>query len=265
MKSKIKDKLIAGVLFGLFVSSSLFAAPAVEELVKKSNIASYYQGDDGKASVHMVITDKQGRERIRDFVILRKDVQDGGDQYFYVYFKSPSDVRKMVFMVHKKSAGDDNRWLYLPALDLVKRISAKDKRTSFAGSDFVYEDVSGRSLSEDTHELLAETDQEYVLKCTPKEPQSAEFSYFKIYINKANSLASKAEYFDQNNKIYRTIEALEIKDIQGIPTVVKTLVKNLRTGGQTVLTFNDIQYNLGLSADIFTERYLRSVPSQIRG
>ncbi len=84
----------------------------------------------------MTITDAQGKERRREFVILRKDKEDGGNQFFYVYFFKPSDVRKMVFMVHKYVDRDDDRWLYLPALDLVKRIAAADVRTRFVGLTF---------------------------------------------------------------------------------------------------------------------------------
>ncbi len=39
----------------------------------------------------------------------------------------------------------------LPDLDLVKRIAAGDKRTSFVGSHFLYEDISGRAVQEDKH------------------------------------------------------------------------------------------------------------------
>ena len=34
--------------------------PDVQTIVSKANIVAYYQGDDGKAKVKMVITDKQG-------------------------------------------------------------------------------------------------------------------------------------------------------------------------------------------------------------
>ena len=70
-------------------------APDVETIVNKANIVAYYQGDDGKASVKMTITNKQGQKREREFNILRKDVSDGGDQNYFVYFQKPPDVRKM--------------------------------------------------------------------------------------------------------------------------------------------------------------------------
>lgn len=237
---------------------------SVDEIVTKANNVAYYSGDDGKANVHMTITDGQGRTREREMTILRKDIKDGGDQNFYVYFKQPSDVRKMVFMVHKHVTTDDDRWLFLPALDLVKRIAASDKRTSFVGSDFVYEDVSGRSLSEDNHELIETTGEHYVIKNTPIDKGSVEFGHYTIWIDKATFLPVKAHYFDKSGKHYRTVEALETKTIDGFPTVVKSKVSNELTGGHTVAVFSDVEYNIGLKDDIFTERYLRRAPREAR-
>ncbi len=260
-------KKIFMIILTLFaVASYSFAAdaPGVDEIVSKANLAAYYGGDDGKARVDMVITDDQGRKRNREFVILRKDIEDGGRQDFYVYFKKPSDVRKMVFMVHKYIDKDDDRWLYLPALDLVKRIAASDKRTSFVGSNFFYEDVSGRSITEDNHELVKTTDKYYVVKNTPKDPDSVEFSSYTVWIDKNNFMPVKAEYIDKQGRKYRLVEALEIKDIQGIPTVTKSRVKDLLTGGETVSVFKKIKYNIGLKDKIFTERYLRKPPREAR-
>ncbi len=239
-------------------------APDVSQIVKQSNLAAYYGGDDGRAQVSMVITDAQGRTRSREFVILRKDIADGGKQKFYVYFKKPSDVRKMVFMVHKQINTDDDRWLYLPALDLVKRIAASDKRTSFVGSHFFYEDVSGRAISEDSHKLVQTTDQHYVLQSTPKSPDAVEFSVYKLWIDKQTFLPVKAEYTDKQGRPYRQVEALQIETIQGIATVTKAKVSDLLNGGHTVSEFKKIKYNAGLKESIFTERYLRRAPKEVR-
>ncbi len=246
------------------VSAPASETPSVAEIVNQANLAAYYAGNDGRAEVMMTIVDSQGRTRKREFVILRRDTTDGGRQQFYVYFKKPSDVRKMVFMVHKNIDKDDDRWLYLPALDLVKRISASDKRTSFVGSHFLYEDVSGRSINEDTHELIETTDDYYVIKNIPKDSTSVEFSAYTVWVDKKNHLPVKAEYLDKNERKYRTVEALEVKNIQGFPTVVKSRVKDLSSGGETVALFKKIKYNIGLKERIFTERYLRRPPREVR-
>ncbi len=235
----------------------------VEEVVERANKVAYYAAGDGKAKVSMTITDAQGRVRSREFVVLRKDISDGGEQLFYVYFQRPSDVRKMVFMVHKKIGSDDDRWLYLPALDLVRRIAASDKRTSFVGSHFLYEDVSGRSTVEDVHTLVATDDKHYILNNVPKDPSTVEFTSYKIWIDRISFMPMKAEYVDKDGRTYRTVEALEVKDIQGHPTVIQSRVRDLVNGGETVSVFTDVKYDIGLG-DIFTERYLRRAPREAR-
>jgi len=257
------------VLLGLgFVVSGAARAqddvPDVQMIVNKANLAAYYQGDDGKTTVKMTITDKQGNTREREFNILRKDVKDGGDQNYFVYFQRPADVRRMVYLVQKHADvdKDDDRWLYMPALDLIKRIAASDKRTSFVGSDFVYEDVSGRSLELDVHELVQTTDTQFVVKNTPKKPELAEFGYFNVAIDRKTFMPMKMEYFDKDSgKLYRTIESAKVEEIEGLSTVTKSVVTDLRTGGKTEMEFTNVDYNLGIG-DIFEERYLRRPPRE---
>lgn len=246
--------------------------PTVDQIVTKANHVAYYQGQDGKSKVKMTITDRQGRTRNREFIILRKNDENKEDQKYFVYFQAPADVRRMVFMVHKYTAPDkdDDRWLYLPNLDLVRRIAAGDKRTSFVGSDFLYEDVSGRSLLEDTHELLRTTEEHYVIKSVPKKPETVEFAYFLVFIDKTTFMPMKMEYYEKEDKLYRIIESKTLEMIKATedgkevayPTVTESVVKDLKSGSTTEMTFSDIQYNLGLNDTIFTERYLKRPPRE---
>jgi len=259
--------VFAAVLFVCSASGLLSAqeVPSVDEIVKKTNHVAYYQGKDGRAGASMVITDGQGRTRSRQFTILRRNGETGApdtEQKFYVYFRRPADVNKMVFMVWKHVGKDDDRWLYLPALDLVKRISSTDKRTSFVGSDFFYEDVSGRGIDEDEHELVSTTNTYYQLRNTPKDPDSVEFSYYDMWIHKETFIPVKIEYYDRNGEKYRVYEALEVKDIQGFKTVTKSRMSNLVGKSNTVMEDTDVKYNVGLPEDIFTERYLRKAPRE---
>lgn len=267
VRCKMKRLLQAALLLGISISA--FAAnqgqiPDVETIVNKANIVAYYQGDDGKATVKMKITSKQGQERQREFNILRKDVTDGGDQKYFVYFQRPADVRRMTYMVlkHADPAKDDDRWLYMPALSLVKRIAAGDKRTSFVGSDFLYEDVSGRSLAEDTHELIETNDQFFVVKNVPKQPDTVEFNYFNVSIDRKTYVPMKMEFYDKDNKLYRTIESKKVEKIQDFYTVVQSVVSNLKTGSKTEMEFSNVKYNIGLEDSIFSERYLQRPPRE---
>lgn len=210
----------------------------------------------------MIIRDAQGREQRRQFTVLRRNVESGGDQDFLVVFSRPSDVRGTVYLVKKHVGRDDDRWLYLPGLDLVKRISAGDKRTSFVGADYFYEDVSGRSPDEDTHELLETTDEHYVLRHVPKDASSVEFAGFVTRIDRETLLPMLIEYEDARGNVYRRVEVIEVQDVQGKPTVTKSRVSNLESGGHTDMQFRFIAYDLGMPADVFTERSLRNPPKQ---
>ncbi len=261
----IKQQLFSIPLLIVLMVAPALAAPPIAEIISKANNVSYYGGDDGRSEVAMTITDNQGRIRERLFTILRKDTQqDGGNQLYFVYFKRPTDVRKTTFLVHKYIARDDDRWMYLPGLDLVKRIAASDKRTSFMGSHFFYEDVSGRNMDADHHELLLEDDTYYVIKNTPKDPASVEFSSFTVWIDKKSFLPMKAEYADKSGTIYRTMEVLGVETIQGYTTVTKSRINDLGTGGNTITEFTNIKYNLNLNEDLFSERYLRNPPKEAR-
>lgn len=263
--SFISAILLAGLLWS---APSSAEAPSAEDLARKSHRAFFYAGDDLKVKIHMRLLTKDGKERLRDLTMLRKDLQEGGEQKYFIYFYLPADVREMTFMVWKYPGKDDDRWLYMPALKLVRRIAANDKRSSFAGSDFTYEDVSGRDLEEDIYTLVREESLGGkvcdVVKSTPKTAKSADYGYKLSWIDRSTLLPLKEEYYDRQGNLARVFTADEVKEIQGFPTIVRRTMVNLQTGHRTEVTFEEVRYNLGLADDLFTERYLRSAPPEAK-
>ena len=264
------NRAAATAAFSLLVTGLLSPASGaaaqdlndVEEVVQRTNLAAYYAGDDGRAQVRMTITDGAGRRRTRQFTILRRDETDGGDQDYAMLFSRPADIRNTVFLVKKHVGKDDDRWLYLPDLDLVKRIAAGDKRTSFVGSHFLYEDISGRGLEEDAHELVETTAEHYVVRNTPRDPGAVEFTSWTVWIDKTTFLPVKMEYVDESGDVYRRIETLTVEEFNGYPTPTRVRVSDLRSGGQTVSEFRTVHYDLGIPESIFTERTLRNPSRQ---
>ena len=260
-----------GLLLSIGVCSAQSGGINGDDIIRKANHMALYQGVDGKGRVTLVITDKQGRTRKREFNMLRRDEGESDmDQKYFVFFHEPADIRKMVFMVHKHAepGRDDDRWLYMPSLDLVKRIAASDKRTSFVGSDFLYEDISGRNPTEDAHELITTTDMYYVLKNVPTNRANVEFEYYIAHIDKKTLLPMKIEYFKKDNRLYRVLESMKVTEIEAdedgkkvkYPTVFVSVARDLENGSKSEMTFSNVKYNIGLDDGIFSERYLRRPP-----
>lgn len=260
--------LLSGLL--LLLSGTVSASMSAEQIMEKSHHRILYQGDMARASVKMTITDANGNKRKRQFYALRLDRDSAeksadrgiGEQFYYIYFRRPGDIKKTAFLVHKKMSGDDDRWLYLPDLDLIKRIAAGDKRTSFVGSTLFYEDVSGRALTADSHEVVSEDDTYYVIKSTPKNPAEVEFNYYQSWIHKATFIPVRIEYFDKNNEKYRVGENMQVETIEGKPTVTKGSVSDLRRNEKTVVEWSRITYDYGVPEAVFSERYLRNPPTE---
>ncbi|MFH1894053.1 MAG: outer membrane lipoprotein-sorting protein [Candidatus Zixiibacteriota bacterium] len=257
--------LLIVVLIGVPFLSSGVSAQDAAEIMQKSHIAYYYAGDDGMSQVTMRLINSKGKERIREFVMLRMDVEDGGDQKYYTYFKKPSDVARMTFMVHKSSGGNDQRWIYIPSIDLIKPISADDKNSSFVGSDFSYEDVSGRHWTEDNHKLVSESELDgkrvWVIESVPIKEYKG-FARKLSYIDQATYLPLKEEYFDKKDEMVKLFRADKIEDIDGIQTITSRSMEDLKKNQKTIVEFSSIAYNVGLGEDIFTERFLKNPPRE---
>lgn len=248
--------------------SALTAGPAAAEdateLMKAAHLNLYYMGNDGKATVTMELKDKNGKVRTREFVMLRLDLEEGGPQKYYTYFLEPGDIRRTTFMVWKEADKDDSRWIYIPAIDLVRRISANDKGSSFVGSDFSYEDVSGRHWTDDNHKLLREEEKDgrsfYLIESVPKEKDT--FSKKLTWISKDRMLPEREEYYDNKGELERLFQAEEVKEVDGFTTITKRTMTNVKKEHSTLVEFKDIDYDIGLTDDLFTERYLKVPPSE---
>ena len=273
MKAKVVQLMVAAAICWGAAATATAGEMTADEIVRRANHMALYQGRSLKGKVALTIRDKAGHIRQRTFTMLRKNDDDRDrDQKYYVYFQTPADVRKMAFMVYKHAAleSDDDRWLYLPGLDLVKRIAASDKRTSFAGSDFLYEDISGRSPEEDVHTLESTEDTRYVLKNVPKAAGTVEFAYYLAHIDRQTFLPMKMEFFKADGRCYRVIEVTRVETIeasgdggtQSFPTVVQSVARDLESGSETEMTTSGLSYNVGLDDGLFSERYLRRPPRE---
>jgi hypothetical protein len=255
----------------VLVSISFFSGPAWadskgDQIMKQAILATYYAADDGTARVDMKLINKRGDIRERKFTMLRLDLKDAGEQKYFVYFHKPADVRDMTYMVYKYLDKNDDRWLYIPAIHMTKRIAADDSKSSFVGSDFTYEDVSGRSFAQDEHQYLRTEKlgevQSDLVKNIAKDPKASGFAYRITWVDQKTGLILKDEYYNKKDKLFKVFIADKVETVDGFPTAVKRTMLNMGTKHKTTVSFSKVKYNVGLKDKIFSQRSLKKPPKK---
>jgi len=217
------------------------------------------KGDDASLKMDMILIDKKARERQRKLFIIRKDFE--GKDKLLLRFTYPKDIKGTSFLVWEHEGRDNERFLYLPALGRIRRIATREKDENFAGTDFSYEDISGRKLEDYSYKLIEEKiipegKDCYLLASYPKEKDSR---YPKIlsYVRKDNFVTIKAQYYNKKGEIEKTYRVLNLEKINGIWTALGLSMKNHKINHKTIITVKDVQYNKGISGRRFERRALK--------
>src|SRR5262245_48526567 len=107
-------------------------------------------GRDSRMAMAMRLVDRRGRARERSLNVIGLRGRGGAGDRVLVRFTYPNDIAGTGFLVWERPGGDDDRFLFLPALGRVRRISGAERQESFVGSDFTYEDIGGRAIEDYT-------------------------------------------------------------------------------------------------------------------
>jgi len=212
-------------------------------------------GDDRKSLLKMTLINKRGRTRVREILSYSKDY--GKDTKSIMYFRKPADVQGSGFLSweYDDPTKDDDRWLYLPALKKVRRISGSSNNDYFMGSDFTYDDMGGRSVDEDNHKLLTEETLEghacWVVESRPKDNDYM-YSKVKRWIRKDALIALKAEYYDRSGELLKTLTVPDVRKHEHIWTIFLMKMDNHQESHKTTLKYDSINYNTQVKDNLFT-------------
>ncbi|PIE39399.1 MAG: Patched family protein [Gammaproteobacteria bacterium] len=240
--------------------------PVLEAQALVTNVNAVASGEQVSRKLRMTLTNKRGKQRVRETVVYRKN--DGENQRSVLFFTSPANVRGTAFLVwdYAKDQGDDDQWLYLPAARKVRRISAADRGDYFLGTDFSYDDIKldGKLEEQDFNfSTCAQVERNgkafYCLEAVAKSDKIAkELGYRKVdmLINPSNWMVMHGEFWDVKNRPLRTLEVLEVAEVQGIPTRMKLSMGNRKTGHSTVLQFTEVDYDSEIDERLFTKSAL---------
>ena len=167
----------------------------------------------------------------------------------------PTDVEGTGLLTRDHPGDDSEQWLYLPALDQVRRISSSRKGGRFVGSDFFYEDLRDREPEMDVHTIAGE-EKVSGLDCVklvsvPVDRSNSVYSQRIAWIHRDTLQPLRIDFFQKGREEpVKRLMARKLKKIQGYWTVLDSTMYDLRAGTKTLLATQRIldvtaRYSMG--------------------
>lgn len=226
------------------------------------------KGRDGRLEMRMRLVDRHGRARERVLTVSYLDAGKAGTSArdldgdrLLVRFTYPNDIKGTAFLFWEHPRGEDERFLYLPALGRVRRIAGSERQESFVGSDFTYEDIGGRELDDYSYRLLDENAAwqapdgrvypAYGLESRARE-KDARYPRSISLVRKDSFVVVHSEIYNRRNEREKLFDVRKLEQVQEIWTALEIVMVSDLEHTRTELQVTKADYNIGLSPSAFS-------------
>lgn len=246
-----------------FSTAALAAPPQGEAAGERLAKQVYHRadGNDMSSVGKMVLKVQDQQPRVRELYSYRLESK-GGAIHSLIRFTAPADIRGTGLLTVDQPDGSSDQWVYLPALDRSRRISANRKGGRFVGSDIYYEDLRDRKVSMDRHRLLRQEKisgmPTQVLESTPVKPDNSTYGKRISWIHTPSLLPIRIDFYarGRDKRPVKRMEVHRIEKIQGYWTIMDSLFTDLSSGHQTRMIMEKVVYDRDLPASLFTNQAL---------
>lgn len=255
--------LAAGaVLFAAFsIGARAQEAPDLAQMVE--NVNSRDDGTYLTRDFRLVLTDRKGRERIREGKGLRMD--SDSERRSMIVFERPSSIKDTAFLTYDYHDvdRDDQQWLYLPALRRSRRVAGADRGEYFLGTDLTFDDLKteGRIGAHDyDFELESAGENTVAILGHPKTSDIAdELGYGKIVyqVDTTNWTILEMRIFDLAKAPLKTAYYQGWYQVQGVWAIEGLFVENHKTNHKTLFEFTGIDFKTPVAAAALDQRNLK--------
>jgi hypothetical protein len=239
-------------------------APSPREIMERNFVVTKVSAL--RVDLTMTLINSRGQRRERSTTTLIKLQPNAIDSKFLVRFTTPPDVAGTGLLQIEHSDGDDDLWIYLPALRKSRRLVASNKKDSFVGSDFSYGDIAIPKVEQYQHTLRGTEAMDgiqcYVIESTPASGvvrSNSGYSRKVTWVRSDNFLETKVEYYDLANRLLKTQRVARHEPVasqQGKWFALEREMTNHQTGHRTLLVATKVDGQVTISDETFTARTL---------
>jgi len=244
------------------------------EIVKSCNYK--YPGDDQRSRLTIILHEKDGNEKKNVYRRLWKDYKGkkGIDDKMVLFTEFPPDAEGVGFMRWAYTSNADknaDQWIYLPTLKKIRRVSVRDPGDSFLGSDLTYFDISSRSIDADEHKIIkterSGSNDIIVVESTPHNDAKSLYSrVVSVFVKDSGSdwdtcVKRQADYYDKKGEPLKQ-QVIKWQQVDNAWAWDDMEVRNVQTGHSSIFQVTNVEINVGLDDDVFSERNLQHPSSR---
>ncbi len=254
------------MVVAILATPALYAGQTPEDkgLTLVTEADNRYSGyGDFTASLRMILRNKQGQVGERELRVRTLEVVDDGTKTLCI-FDSPADVKGTILLTHTRKRQADHQWLFLPALERVKRIAAQNKSGSFMGSEFSYEDIAVQTIDKYSHRWLRDEVQDdqkcHVIERCPLDKRNSGYLRQIVWLDTEHLRMVRVDYYDRKDSLLKT---LTFKEYRKYPDRFwrphEMTMVNHQTGKSSQLLWSDYAFRQGLAENDFDQQNLTRI------
>jgi len=227
------------------------AKPDAKALVKEMKEAI----EPGRPSTRKVVVSVTDSGQTIHLVgrVARKRFADGSRQV--IVMTEPQDVYGTAMLIAEPNdpSQPSTMWIYSPVIRRVRKLVPIDVYDHFLDTDFTYADL-GYVRLHDRYTLLGEVEVKgaKAYKVEEKVPHD-EWYYSRVvtYIAASNKMPLQRDYYDPAGALWKTETFDGTTDIDGTPTVLHALMKDVQGHTSTDLAVSEVRYDVDVPDSIF--------------
>ena len=205
------------------------------------------------------VLDPKGKVADKRWIFTR--LGSHGSSKAILRFTAPPEVKGVALLIINHPDRASDQWMWTPALQRERRIALQDRSTRFFGTDFSFEDLEERDVTQFEYRLLAEQAIDgtacWRIESTPTQRKVSQYTRSEVWVRKDTYALAQMENFIKNDLV-RRLKYSDFVQVQGIWTARRLEMTDLRRNSTTILSLEKLQYNVPLREEDFAIQALRN-------
>ncbi|NND65497.1 MAG: outer membrane lipoprotein-sorting protein [Gammaproteobacteria bacterium] len=215
--------------------------------------------EDYTNSLEMTLRNRHGQETTRRMRSKTLETKEDGEKSLII-FDEPRDVKGTAFLNFTHKVEPDDQWLYLPALERVKRIASSNKSGPFMGSEFAYEDLASQEPEKYTYLYIKDESfdgrEHWVIERDPVDEKSG-YTKQVVWVDKEEFRVWKIDFYDRKKSLLKTLVFEDWQQYLDQYWRANSLeVTNHQTGKSTLLLMKNFKFRNGFKDSDFNRNSL---------